>query len=99
MRDYISKSALLEQLLEARSDEIIKAVIGLVQTQPTISEKEIIRKAFERVLQRLKCAEGTVCGHKDIEKNCGGCAGCSECKIEDAYRYAIEIFKEEGGIE
>lgn len=31
----IDADALLKQLLEAKDDEIIKAVIGLVQTQPT----------------------------------------------------------------
>lgn len=53
MSDYISKSALIEQLSEV-DDEIVKGCIGVIQTQPTISETEIIRKAFERVVERLE---------------------------------------------
>lgn len=45
MGDLISRSALIKQLLEAKDDEIIKAVIGLVQTQPTAYDvNEVIRK-------------------------------------------------------
>jgi hypothetical protein len=36
----IDADALLKQLLEAKDDEIIKAVIGLVQTQPTAYDVE-----------------------------------------------------------
>ena len=86
MSDYISKSALLEQLLEARNDEIIKAVIGLVQTQPTIDEKEIIRKAFERVLQRLEDKKWGIHDWRDKWRN----EIIGEC---------IEVVKEEGDIE
>lgn len=55
------------------------------------------RKPIDDIVEQLECATGTVCGHKDNENNCGGCAGCTECKMEDAYRYAIEIVK--GGAE
>lgn len=51
---------------------------------------------MDRIVEELERAEGTVCGHKDIKNNCGGCAGCIECKMEDAYRYAIEIVKNGG---
>lgn len=105
--DYISKSALIKTLTKYKFGAIEnndereytkEMVLLFVNSQPTVDEKEIIRKPFERVVERLECAEGTVCGHKDIENNCGGCAGCSECKMEDAYRKAIEIVKEECGI-
>lgn len=36
----IDADVLLKQLLEAKDDEIIKAVIGLVQTQPTAYDTE-----------------------------------------------------------
>lgn len=49
---------------------------------------------IERALERLEEAKGTCNGHK-----CGedGCAGCVDCKIENAYAEAIKIIKEEVG--
>lgn len=45
--DLISRSALLKQLLEAKDDEAIKAVIGLVQTQPTTYDVEQVVKELK----------------------------------------------------
>ena len=62
MSDYISKSALIEQLTEwANRNEmmglltgcnVVRDCIGVVEGQPTLDEKEIIRKPFERVVER-----------------------------------------------
>lgn len=40
MSDLISRSELLEQLLESKDNGIIKAVIELVESQPTAYDKE-----------------------------------------------------------
>lgn len=64
MSDYISKSAVIE-LIESKmtdgclgtEDDTFIGGHGLVDDiseLPTLDETEIIRKAFERVLQRLK---------------------------------------------
>ena len=53
MSDYIRKSALLEQLIGI-DDEIVKGCIGVIQTQPTVDEKEIIRKTVEKIIKRLE---------------------------------------------
>ena len=49
MSDLISRSALLKQLLEAKDDEIIKAVIGLVQTQPTAYNVDEVLKELVKI--------------------------------------------------
>jgi hypothetical protein len=72
-------------------------------SQDVMFVKELIKEqptAFdvEKVVEQLECEEGTVCGHKFINKNCFGCEGCNDCKMEDAYRYAIDIVKA-GGID
>lgn len=67
MSDYISKSALVEVLEKSMKENSHKSMIGyaehiqehrhlihLVEKQPTLDEKEIIRKVFERVVEILK---------------------------------------------
>lgn len=64
MSDYISKSALKDKLQAlATSNEmmgyltafdVVQDCIGIVENQPTISETEILRKPFERVVERLE---------------------------------------------
>ena len=67
MSDYISKSVLIEILKKSEKENNHKSMIGyaehiqehrylihLVEKQPTLDEKEIIRKAFERVVERLE---------------------------------------------
>ena len=85
MSDYISKSALLEQLIGI-DDEIVKGCIGVIQTQPTVDEKEIIRKAFERIVERLEEAGDKYFNMGDIYSF-------------SSMNEAIVICKEEGGIE
>jgi hypothetical protein len=66
MSDYIRKSALIEILEKSMKENNHKSMIGyaehiqehrylihLVEKQPTLDEKEIIRKAFERVVDKL----------------------------------------------
>lgn len=98
MSDYISKSALLKNLLDWRLQECPVGVcdeetetykticecIKAVEEQPTISETEIIRKAMERVVERLK------------EKAKQRWLVLAE---RNGYERAIEICNEEGGIE
>ena len=67
MSDYISKSALIEDVHKIRcqngiSEEVgynrpltdIANVFEYINNQPTLDETEIIRKAFERVVERLE---------------------------------------------
>lgn len=59
MSDYISKSELFK-LFKDLADEhetnsiSYKLLCEIIMKQPTLDEKEIIRKAFERVMQRLE---------------------------------------------
>lgn len=99
MSDYISKSALVEVLEKSMKDnnhitiegstvhaQEHRHIIHLVEKQPTISETEIIRKAFERVLERLEEDIVITWEHDYL----GG--------KKDAFMEAIEIVKEECGI-
>lgn len=55
MSDYISKDSLKNDIIANLPQGRIKAVyLELVDSQPTLDEKEIIRKPFERVVERLK---------------------------------------------
>lgn len=81
-----------EELKQDRPDFIhIRNIIRILEDLPTAYD-------VDKVVEQLECEEGTVCGHKLINKNCFGCEGCDDCKMEDAYRYAIEIIKA-GGID
>ena len=58
MSDYISKSELMKYMREykwefAMGSDFSKAM-EMVDVQPTLDEKEIIRKPFERVVERLE---------------------------------------------
>jgi hypothetical protein len=99
MSDYISKSELREEMrkgqevIKDRLDDIsvsgiyatIEAVIEEIDRQPTLDEKEIIRKAFERVVERLEEAS--------FPRNMGDFTELVVLKDR-----AIEIVKEECGI-
>jgi hypothetical protein len=65
------------------------AMVGarlLVENQPTLDEKEIIRKAFERVVERLEDKKWGTSEWRDKWRD----EIIGEC---------IEVVKEEGGIE
>ena len=85
MSDYISKDEAIGRLSEVLSSEgeFEKAKQVIIKA-PTLDEKEIIRKAFERVVERLEenSEHGWESGSKYIYTN-----------------NAIKIVKEEGGIE
>ena len=104
MSDYIRKSALIEALEKSMKENNHKSMIGyaehiqehrylihLVEKQPTLDEKEIIRKPFERVVERLEESKDAKCFLASIpEQRLRG--------SDDAYDDAIEIVKEECGI-
>ena len=84
MSDYISKSALIkaidEQVQGWGKQGIVPSLfsaIAIVQNQPTVDEKEIIRKAFERVVERLEEQED----HYQEMNNIFGMAAIEEAKI------------------
>ena len=69
------------------ADKLIAYIVMcVIKSEPTAYD---IDKVVEELLQCTACS-----GHKDHEKQCGGCAGCLECKLEDAYYKAIEIVKQ-----
>ena len=79
------------------NDEINKILHKQLETNINVINNQPTAFDVDKVVKQLECEEGTVCGHKLINKNCFGCEGCDDCKMEDAYRYAIEIVKV-GGI-
>lgn len=105
MSDYISKSALIEKTMEwvkelknspDKGERIYANDVELfldehIRTEPTISETKIVRKAFERVVERLRKAEKELVGNSDSVDCTMG--------ILNASMRAIEIVKEEGGME
>ena len=59
MSDYISKSALIEALDDkvhprVNAIDVFRRVMEVIENQPTLDEKEIIRKPMELILARLK---------------------------------------------
>ena len=65
--DLISRSALLKQLLEAKDNGIIKAVIGLVESQPTAYDKEKVIAELEEMT--TLCSAGTIINGAYIGRN------------------------------
>lgn len=100
MSDYISKSALIEQLIEwanrnemmgyLTSLDIVRECIGVVENQPTVDEKEIIRKPMERILTMLEDKSNDI--PIQYENN-------YEKGVTDGIDYAMQIVEKEGGIE
>ena len=60
MSDYTSKRALVDSIMKnvlittEEGFELRGEIVDLIKNQPTLDEKEIIRKAFERVVERLE---------------------------------------------
>ena len=101
MSDYISKSAFIEDIKTEivniamdglkgtpRPREELYQLIERIENQPTVDEKEIIRKTVERIVERLEEMKVNA-----LEDNFGELIDCIPEHI------AIEIVKEEGGIE
>ena len=100
MSDYIRKSALIDSLIycDGLGRKSLEAVVKTINEQPTLDKKEIIRKHFERVVERLESIKiGGECRHKckHYDWTVGACNG--ECG-EYVKSRAIEIVKEECGI-
>lgn len=95
MSDYISKSELVDSIMKnvlittEEGFELRGEIVDLIKNQPTLDEKEIIRKAFERVVERLE---------ESRQKANAKLYEYHEGKAY-AFKEAIEIVKEEGGIE
>ena len=86
MSDYISKSEAIDRLSEVLSSEAeFENAKQVIIEAPTLDEKEIIRKAFERVVKRLE----------ELKNDCD-CYG--HLKKKGLVDWAIEIVKEECGI-
>ena len=99
MSDYISKSdviKIIEKAIENTSDFLQHDtqidIMFEVQELPTVDEKEIIRKTVERIVERLE----EKLDKTDLQTH------LYKLFIEGeqyAFDTAIEIVKEEGGIE
>lgn len=95
MSDYISKSELIEELEKVHPRvngvDVFWSAMKVVENQPTLDEKEIIRNAFERVVERLEeFTEQTY--YKSVEGDVQ--AG----ERNKAYHKAISVVKEVGGL-
>ena len=114
MSDYISKSALIKNLQDWKfqecpigiceeETETYKAIcecIKAVNEQPTVDEKEMIRKTVERIVERLE--------EEESRKRENAKAELDEFCLEmfhhfeseaDGIDKALKIVKEVGGIE
>lgn len=99
MSEYISIQEAIDRLSEVLSSEaeFERAKQAIIEA-PTLDEKEIIRKMVERVVDRLESIKiGGECRHKckHYDWTVGACNG--ECG-EYVKSRAIEIVKEECGI-
>lgn len=112
MSDYISKSAFIEDIKTEivnlamnglkgtpRSREELYQLIERIEEQPTVDEKEIIRKPMERIKERLE--EEFELSEAEKER----CIKENPLQFDSAKGYsvgisnAIDFVKEEGGIE
>jgi hypothetical protein len=105
--DYIKKSGLAEEVIDAfcgdctqcgghcRHDDLVE----IIEELPTISETEMIRKAFERVVERLdkQAGEFIDLSHRELSNN--SITAKKYLNKGLGVAEAIEIVKEEGGIE
>ena len=101
MSDYTSKRALVDSIMEnvvittEEGFELRGEIVDLIKNQPTLDEKEIIRKAFERFVERLEKHRKS---HKTLEDyelfNGTYHAVIQHEMVVEAYEKAIEIVKE-----
>lgn len=115
MSDYISKSALIEAIVNTQSVNIPRCasvifrngyyngkaerqheIIDIIDIQPTLDEKEIIRKPFERVVERLE--ETKMRYFLSIANTGSEIMDFAYENVGDALDEAIKILKEERGI-
>ena len=89
MDDLISKSKLKRDIIANLPQGMIKvAFLDLVDGQPTVDEKEIIRKPFERVLERLE-EEKDFFKYDELDYGVGSCR---------AFGKSIQVVRKECGI-
>ncbi len=108
MSDYISKSKAVESLKKYKFGAICndeereytkETVLLLVNGQPTLDEKEIIRKTAERIIDRLEYKEKQYESRaKKFEEALNTWEESRNRGKACSYGYAIEIVKEECGI-
>ena len=104
MSDYIRKSALVVSIVQnvvittEEGLDLRNEIIELIKNQPTLDEKEIIRKPFERVVERLE-EKQTEYEKISEQKYFDMPQACYYKGYEEGYKGAIKICKEEGGIE
>ena len=110
MSDYISKSAFIEDIKSEivniamnglkgtpRSREELYQLIERIEEQPTVDEKEIIRKPMERA--KAKLDEELMKIHKKRLRNTYSDEGLLEVRgFETGIRYAYICMREECGI-
>ena len=92
MSDYISKSEAIEELDKkvhprVNGVDVFWMATRCIEELPTLDEKEIIRKAFERVVERLEMKQPTSWEHDAYWNG-----------VKETLEEAIEIVKEECGI-
>lgn len=97
MSDYISKSALIEELqkriggdLDIEDVEYLEKVVNSI---PTVDEKEIIRKPMGRILERIEKARQK---YQRLVKEQGE---KEDESMNIHFRGVMKIVKEEGEIE
>lgn len=87
MSDYISKSALMQEIQDTLPQGGARGVfLAIVDDAQTVDEKEIIRKTVERIVERLEEEQSRWKYDLNVP-------------ISRTINKAIEIVKEEGGIE
>lgn len=100
MSDYINKSATLKELERSRKhhannkreSELLYRCENIIREQPTLSETEIIRKAFERVVERLEDKKWHY--KEEYDEYLDG----EDLRMSILLEEIIEIVKEECGI-
>jgi hypothetical protein len=107
MSDYISKRKLLEELAkykfgaisnDTERDFIKETMLLIVGEQPTISETEIIRKAFERVVKKLEANAQKMSEAKAIRPYAKHSPADHRYYKAISVKKATKIIKEECGI-
>ena len=99
MSDYISKSAASEMLMDIEWENgTLTAAILMLNDIPTLSETEIIRKPFERVVERLEENAQKMSEAKAIRPYAKHSPADHRYYKAISVKKAIEILKEECGI-
>lgn len=105
MSDLISKSKLVDSLIccKGLGRYSLEAVIKTIEEQPTVDEKEIIRKPIERIVERMDestefLKDCTKYGNKNAEQQHKSYSTMMMYEVADLVDDLIEIVREEGGV-